>query len=101
MARHKISTPECKAESEKYRRTMIEKYGADGVRKHYQIIGRKGGENGRGPNYTGGFASNVEKAKLAGSKGGRRSRRGLRYIGEDNGFYVYKDENGGEVRYSK
>lgn len=101
MARHKITTPEGKAESEKYRRTMIEKYGVDGVRKHYQTIGRKGGENGRGPNYTGGFAGNVEKAKLAGSKGGSRSRRGLRYIGEDNGFYVYKDENGGEVRYSK
>ena len=38
----------------------------------YARIGRKGGENG----HTGGFASNPQLAKLAGAKGGRKSRRG-------------------------
>ena len=44
------------------------KYGDD----FYQNIGRKGGQNG----HTGGFAANPELAKLAGAKGGRKSRRG-------------------------
>lgn len=38
----------------------------------YAEIGRKGGKNG----HTGGFASNPELAKIAGAKGGRKSRRG-------------------------
>lgn len=101
MARHKINTPEGIAESEKYRATMRAKYGADGVRAHYKEIGRKGGENGRGPNYLGGFAGDHENAKRAGALGGMRSRRGLRYIKEEDGFFVYEDENGGIVRYEK
>jgi len=44
------------------------KYGDD----FYQNIGRKGGQKG----HTGGFAANPELAKLAGAKGGRKSRRG-------------------------
>lgn len=48
--------------------TNKEKYGDD----FYANIGRKGGKNG----HTGGFASNPELAKIAGAKGGRRSRRG-------------------------
>lgn len=38
----------------------------------YQRIGRIGGKNG----HTGGFASNPELAKIAGAKGGKKSRRG-------------------------
>lgn len=38
----------------------------------YQKIGRQGGQNGN----TGGFASNPELARLAGARGGRKSRRG-------------------------
>lgn len=38
----------------------------------YQRIGRLGGMNG----HTGGFASNVERARSAGAKGGRLSKRG-------------------------
>jgi len=38
----------------------------------YSRIGRRGGENG----HTGGFASNPQLAKLAGAKGGAKSRRG-------------------------
>lgn len=37
----------------------------------YARIGRKGGQNG----HTGGFAANPELAKIAGAKGGRKSRR--------------------------
>ncbi|KUM38990.1 KGG domain-containing protein [Arthrobacter sp. EpRS71] len=37
----------------------------------YSKIGRKGGRVGR----TGGFAANPELARIAGAKGGRRSRR--------------------------
>lgn len=51
----------------------------------YKKIGAKGGANGKGPGYKGGFASNEvgedgltgrERAKLAGAIGGKRSRRG-------------------------
>ena len=38
----------------------------------YVRNGRKGGKNG----HTGGFASNRELARIAGAKGGRKSRRG-------------------------
>ncbi len=38
----------------------------------YARIGAKGGRNG----HTGGFAANPELAKIAGAKGGRKSRRG-------------------------
>lgn len=61
----------------KARNTNREKYGAD----WYAQIGRKGGANG----HTGGFASEEkggdgltgpERARIAGAKGGRISRRG-------------------------
>lgn len=38
----------------------------------YAEIGRKGGRNG----HTGGFYSNPELARIAGAKGGRKSKRG-------------------------
>jgi len=59
------------------RETNRKKYGRD----FYAEIGRKGGRNG----HTGGFASEAigkdgltgsERAKVAGAKGGRKSRRG-------------------------
>ena len=49
-------------------KTNKERYGAD----WYARIGRIGGKNG----HTGGFAANPELAKLAGSIGGKRSKRG-------------------------
>ena len=100
MARHKIDTPEGRAESEKFKRTMREHYG-ENWHDFFKKIGRKGGENGRGPNYTGGFAGNIENAKRAGTLGGMRSRRGLKFIKEEDGFYVYEDEMGGLIRYEK
>lgn len=38
----------------------------------YANIGRRGGQNG----HTGGFYANPELARIAGAKGGRKSRRG-------------------------
>lgn len=52
----------------KARQTNIEKYGRD----FYKRIGQQGGHNG----HTGGFAANPELAKIAGAKGGRKSKRG-------------------------
>ena len=48
--------------------TNKQKYG----KEFYQAIGRIGGHRG----HTGGFAANPELAKIAGSLGGRRSKRG-------------------------
>lgn len=42
----------------------------------YKRIGKIGGSNGRGDNYTGGFAGDPELARRAGKIGGMRSRRG-------------------------
>lgn len=56
----------------KTREAVYKKYGPD----YYRNIGKTGGQNGRGPDYKGGFASNRELASTAGAKGGRISRRG-------------------------
>lgn len=56
-----------KAGGIKAARTNREKYGSD----FYRNIGRKGGQSG----HTGGFAANRELARIAGAKGGRKSRR--------------------------
>lgn len=42
---------------------------------HYVKAGRKGGQNGKGPFYTGGFAGNRELARTAGARGGKISKR--------------------------
>jgi hypothetical protein len=44
-----------------------------------QEMGRKGGKNGKGPDYKGGFGGDRELAKRAGRKGGRISRRKGKY----------------------
>lgn len=65
----------------KAKKANLEKYGPD----FYKRIGARGGANGKGPGYKGGFASNEvgedgltgrQRAKLAGAVGGKRSRRG-------------------------
>lgn len=62
--------------------TNMSKYGKD----FYSKIGARGGHNGRGPNYKGGFAANPELAKVAGAKGGRISTR----LGIKNGQGKYR-----------
>ena len=85
MARPKAGPKEGDAASERWRQTMINKYGVDGVHKKMQEIGSKGGANGKGPGYKGGFASDEvgedgltgkQRARIAGAVGGKRSRCG-------------------------
>lgn len=57
-----------KAGGLKAKKKNIELYG----RGFYKIIGSKGGQNG----HTGGFAANPALARIAGARGGRKSRRG-------------------------
>lgn len=57
---------------------MYEIYGSD----YYRNIGRKGGRNG----HMKGFALNPELAKVAGRKGGQKSRRGkAKKVTQDEG----------------
>lgn len=57
-----------KAGGKKAAETNKERYGKD----FYAMIGRRGGQNG----HDGGFAANRELAKIAGAKGGKKSKRG-------------------------
>lgn len=67
----------------KARETNLKNHGKD----FYRIIGSKGGQNG----HTGGFAANRELARLAGAKGGRKSRRTGKTTGDrKEKEYVWK-----------
>ena len=58
--------------NKKWMETMIKKHGSrEAVSEIQKGIGSKGGHNG----HTGGFASNIELARIAGKKGGTISRR--------------------------
>ena len=96
MSRPKKGTPKGDEALRKFRETMKLKYGDP--TKFYQEIGRKGGENGRGPEYRGGFANSSEKAAEAGAKGGRRSKKGYVFKGMKNGVGVY-EKDGREFEY--
>lgn len=77
MGRPKKDTPAGKLATERWRKTMQERYGD--ITAKMQEMGRKGGKNGKGPDYKGGFAGDRELAKRAGRKGGRISRRKSKY----------------------
>jgi len=77
MARPKANTEAGKIASEKWRATMAERYGS--VTEKMRETGRIGGQNGKGQNYKGGFASSSEHARKAGAKGGSISRRKSKY----------------------
>ncbi|MCR5700211.1 MAG: hypothetical protein K6G49_02145 [Candidatus Saccharibacteria bacterium] len=53
----------------KARNTIYKEHGLD----YYERIGKLGGQKG----HTGGFASNPEAARIAGRKGGSKSRRSI------------------------
>lgn len=72
MARPKKGTKEGKLASDKWRKTMIEKYGEDGFRKKMHEMGAKGGSRSTP---TGGFGADHERARIAGAKGGSISKR--------------------------
>ena len=72
MARPKKGTPEGERAKERWRQTMIERYGENGPSIMMAKAGKQGGING----HTKGFASNRELARKAGAKGGTISKRG-------------------------
>lgn len=72
MARPKANTPEGRIATEKWRKTMIEKYGSEKVFIHTRrCIGSKGGR----AKVKKGFALNPALAREAGKIGGLLSRR--------------------------
>lgn len=82
--RAKRGEPGAEEATNKWRATMQAKYG-ENWREKMKELGRKGGQNGRGEFYTGGFAclekgadglTGPERARIAGVKGGSISRRG-------------------------
>ena len=81
--------------AKKAKATLIKKYGKDGYREFFRKIGAVGGRNG----HTGGFAANHALAIASGSKGGKRSKSGMKFVKEKNGHYIYRDKNGKKVIY--
>lgn len=75
MVRPKKNTKAGELATERWRETMKKKYGD--ISEKMAKVGKKGGTNGKGPDYKGGFASNHNLARIAGAKGGRISRRGI------------------------
>ena len=59
--------------------TMIKKYGSrEAWCEHMRSLGAKGGKKGARDGAIKGFAANIERARIAGAKGGTISRRGKR-----------------------
>lgn len=59
-------------------------------RDYYRVIGKTGGENSR----EGGFYTNRELARTAGSVGGRHGKRGYKYLGERDGYNIWESHDG-------
>lgn len=86
MSRAKRGTPAGELATMRWRKTMLERFGTkEAYCEFMREQGRKGGTNGRGKNYGGGFSSTKvgadgltgkERAVIAGSKGGKLSKRG-------------------------
>lgn len=74
-------------------RTNRERYGED----FYKKIGAIGGRNG----HSGGFSYNPALARVAGSKGGSKSRRGLKFLGMKRRKYMYEVKRTGETIFLK
>lgn len=72
MSRPKKGETGYKEANDKWRKTVIEKYGS--VTEFMREVGRKGGSKSHPE--TRAFATNPELAKVAGAKGGKISKRG-------------------------
>lgn len=103
MARPKKGAKGHELATAKWRKTMQEKYGGqEGVHQMMQEIGAKGGRNGRGPGYNGGFASTHvgkdgltgrERSVIAGQKGGKIGGRISKRGPKKNAEGVSRDES--------
>lgn len=69
--------------------TNKKKHGED----FYKINGAKGGRNG----HTGGFAANPALAVVAGSRGGKNSRRGWKLVDQTDMSLIFKNNKSGEI----
>ena len=103
MARPKKGTKEGEQANKKWRETMFKRYGGKrGVHLMMQRIGSKGGQNGYGPDYKGGFASNKELARIAGAKGGSISRRTGKSTGDTKEkSYIWEGGRDGALVFKK
>lgn len=98
MSRPRKGTKGAEEATRKWRKTMQRKYGgAAGVHNMMRIIGAKGGRNG----HSGGFSCNPALARVAGSKGGSKSRRGLKFLGMKGRKYMYEVKRTGETIFLK
>ena len=87
MTRPKKGTKAGDLATKKWRETMLKKFGSEeAVHAHMQEMGRIGGKLST----TGGFYGHPERAKIAGAKGGKKSRRGPATI-DANGNKLKKD----------
>lgn len=72
MSRPKKGTKAGEIATSKWRETMFKNHGGkEGLHKMMSKVGAIGGKNG----HTGGFASDHERARIAGAKGGSISKR--------------------------
>lgn len=97
MPRPKRGEPGAKEASRKWKKTMLKKYGdKQNLHKRMQALGSVGGRRSR----NGGFAANRALARIAGAKGGKKSKRGAEvraYITEQRDYIVTKYHAGMSV----
>ena len=100
--RAKRGEPGAVETTNKWRATMQAKYG-ENWRERMRELGRKGGQK---QGTQGGFAclergadglTGPERARIAGAKAGQISKRGFKFIREENGHRVYLAKNTGKV----
>ncbi len=95
MPRPRKGQPGDAEATKKWHQTMQERYGAIGGA--HGFMQRAGSKGGRAKGIEKGFALDRERASTAGSKGGSVSRRGLKFIKQENGKLYYIDKQGREV----
>lgn len=93
MARPKKGEKGCKEASNKWKQTMLKKYGGkEGLHKRAQELGSIGGKTPTSKPK--GFAANLELARKAGRKGGAISRRGPAKDDIDKAEELLEQESG-------
>lgn len=97
MARQKKGEPGHKEATNRWRATMIAKYGKDGLHKKMQEIGRIGGTRSG----TGGFYNDPSRAREAGRLGGMVSRIGYKIVKWEGNVVHYKNKSTGEIEVRK
>lgn len=91
MAGYKKGTPGYERQQQKYKETMLKKFGnQQAMLDYYHSIASKGGQKG----HTGGFAANPELAQKAGAKGGTISSRSNKKKSLEERRENYRSKNG-------